>query len=174
MYVNRRDSNGSALIGKKGEDLFLKTMKKRTHIEVEEANYKQQVKEHWDYKIINGDNSLKVDVKAMKRTGRWDSDPQDEIIWIEFQNISGNAGWLYGKADAFAFQCHDGFLFVGRRKLANLCERLVGFKRKEITLENSKRSKGLYKLYNRSDRKDIITQIKKSDIMSIEHNYLRY
>ena len=175
MYVNKQDSNNSALIGQKGEDLFVETIKKRKHIEVQKANFNEQVNEHWDYKLLGNDINLTVDVKAMKRTGRWDGEQQDKIIWIEFQSVSGKRnGWIYGKSDCFAFQCHDGFLFVGRKKLAELCERLVGYKREDITLENSNSTKGMYKLYTRKGRKDIITMIKKSDIMSIEHEYLRY
>ena len=174
MYVNKRDSNNSALIGKKGEDLFIETIQKRVHIDVEKANFNQQINEHWDYRIIGNGENLTVDVKAMKRTGRWDGKQQDKIIWIEFKNINGNDGWIYGKADTICFQCHDGFIFVATKKLAKLCEKLVGFKKKEITLENSKKKKGMYTLYTRNGRKDILTMITKEDILSIPHNYLKY
>ena len=97
-----------------------------------------------------------------------------ELIWIEFMNVSGKAGWLYGKADCICFQCKDGFLFVGRKKLAEKCEQLVGYKKEEITLENSGPKKGMYKLCTRKNRKDIITMIKKEDVLSIEHEYIRY
>ena len=174
MYKNEKDSNNSALLGQKGEDLFVQTIEKRKHIKVKKANWNEQVNEHWDYKLIGNNYEITVDVKAMKRTGRWQGKPQDEIIWIEFFNVAGNEGWLYGNADCFSFQCHDGFLCVGRRKLTELCEKLVGFSKDEITLENSNSKKGLYKLYTRKGRKDIITMIKKKDILSIEHEYIKY
>lgn len=174
MYVNEKDSNNSAVIGQKGEDLFIQTIEKRKHIEVQQANYHEQTKEHWDYKLIGNDYELTVDVKAMKRKGRWQGDPQDEIIWIEFLNVGGNAGWLYGKADCFAFQCTDGFICVGREKLAKKCEKLVGYKREEIIHENSKTKMGLHTLYTRKGRKDILTTITKADLLSVENEFVRY
>lgn len=174
MYSNKRDSNHSALIGQNGEDLFVQTIEKRKHIKVKSSSWKENVHDHIDYTLIGNGFEITVDVKAMKRTGRWQGDPQDEIIWIEFANVSGKDGWLYGKADCFAFQCQDGFLCVGREKLAEACEKLVGFERKDITLENSKSKKGLYTLYTRSGRKDILTTITKADLLKIEHEYIKY
>lgn len=176
MYVNKRDSNGSALIGQMGEDIFQSTMEKKTHLIIKKANYKQQTQEHWDYSLEGNGKKLTVDVKAMKRVGRWDGKQQSDLIWIEIQSVSEKIkkGWLYGKADVIAFQNEDGFLFVSRRKLANLCEKLVGYDPKTVTVDDCKKTKGLYKLYNRRDRKDILTMIKKEDILGIEHNYLKY
>ena len=34
MYKNEKDSNNSAVIGQKGEDLFINTIEKRKHIKV--------------------------------------------------------------------------------------------------------------------------------------------
>jgi len=174
MYKNKRDSNNSALIGQKGEDLFVKTIKKIKHIKIKEADFSQQVNDHIDYTLIGNDYEITVDVKAMKRTGRWDGDPQDKIIWLEMKSVSGRKGWLFGKADTICFQCEDGFLFVERKKLAKLCEKLVGFSEKEMTLENSKSKKGMYTLYTRKGLKDIVTMITKKDVMSIEHEYIKY
>lgn len=180
MYRNSRDSNNSALIGQKAEDLFVKTFKKYKHIDVIKANFNEQVNLHIDFKIIGKNHKLTVDVKAMKRTSRWQGSPQENIIWIEFSSVRSNKnnnkndGWLYGSADVICFQCKKGFLFVSRKKLANLCEKLVGYKRDEITLENSGNKKGLYKLYSRKNRRDILTTIKKEDVMSIEHIFLEY
>jgi len=174
MYKNAKDSNNSALIGQKGEDLFVELIEKKKHITVVKATWTEQVKEHIDYKLIGNDYKITVDVKAMKRIGRWDGKPQDDIIWIEFKNISGKKGWLYGEADAISFQCIDGFLCVARKKLVKLCEKLVGYKRKDITLENAKSKKGLYTLYTRNGRNDILTTITKADLLSIEHEYIKY
>lgn len=174
MYKNNKDSNNSSVIGQRGEDLFEETIRKRKHIKVEKANWNQQVKEHWDYKLIGNSLDVTVEVKAMKRVGRWKGKPQEHIIWIEFKNVGGNAGWLYGKSDLIAFQCVDGFLIVSRERLSKLCEKLVNVKYEDIHYKMAGNSKGLYVLYNRKGRYDVITQITKDDVLSIKHEYLKF
>lgn len=174
MYVNEKDSNNSAVIGQRGEDLFVKLIKSQTTLDVIKANYTQQVKEHWDFCLSGGTYPITVDVKAMKRTNRWTGEPQDEVVWVEFRNISGNDGWIYKNADCFAFECKDGFIVVGRKDLAKKCEKLVGFKKDEITLDKAKSKIEMYKLYTRKDRKDILTTITKQDLLDMKHTRLRY
>jgi len=174
MYKNTKDSNNSALIGQKGEDLFVELIEKKKHITVVKATWKENVYDHIDYTLIGNDYKITVDVKAMKRTGRWDGKPQDKIIWLEIKNVSGKNGWLLGKANCISFQCEDGFLCVARKKLVKLCEKLVGLSTKEMILENCKSKKGMYTLYTRNGRKDILTMITKKDLLSIEHEYIKY
>ena len=46
---------------------------------------KQDCEEHWDLMI----NDCKVDVKAIKKNN-------ENIHFIEFKNVQGKRGWLYG------------------------------------------------------------------------------
>lgn len=174
MYQNERDSNGSSQIGERGENLFIASASKRGWA-ITPANRHEQIVEHWDYKIENGSGKdLKVEVKAMKRRTRWGGNVQDKDIWIEFKNVGGDDGWLYGCADCLAFQCMEGFIMVNRKRLAKLCENLIGMTKDEITHEIASTRIEHYKLYSRRDRKDVLTIIKKEDLLKINHELLSY
>ena len=75
---------------------------------------------HVDYVTDIG----KIDVKARKRVSRTDEDVQDELVWLEFKNVQGKQGWIYGKADIIAFEREEDFLLVKRDDLAKLGEDL--------------------------------------------------
>jgi hypothetical protein len=102
------------------------------------------------------------DVKARKRINRSDKSEQDELIWIEFKNVAGNNGWLYGQADYIAFEQSDHFVVVERKHLVGLAESKCNLKQ---IVDNS--SKALYHGYSRKDRKDLISIIKMSDIKQL-------
>jgi hypothetical protein len=104
--------------------------------------------------------SLKFDVKARKRRTRNDEDAQDDFIWVEFKNVRGNKGWLYGQADYIAFERASDFIIVDRAELASLCETLV-----DLSANVIEANKALYKGYQRKGRKDLIAMIKFSDVL---------
>ena len=116
------------------------------------ANKTQDIKEHWDV-------SVTYDVKSLKRINR-KGVPDENVHWIEFVNVRGGTGWLYGKADFFAFETLDYWVIVSRSKLQEFIE--AKCKNKEWT-----NTKELYKLYRREGRKDIITLVKTIDLMCI-------
>jgi hypothetical protein len=66
----------------------------------EEYNFKYKQKqdmfEHIDIFLTKEDKKYSFDIKAMKKINRYDSSPQDKMIYIEFKNVRGNEGWLYG------------------------------------------------------------------------------
>ncbi len=66
--------------------------------------------DHWDVLI-------KYDVKALKRAQRSDSEVNENIHYVELVNVNGAQGWLYGKADYFAFEMESYWCLVAKRKL---------------------------------------------------------
>lgn len=104
-------------------------------------------------------SSVKVDVKSRKRKSRKDDKAQDEWIWVEFKNVQGNDGWLYGKADYIAFERENDFILVDRRELVEMCEILVN-----LSGNVKSANKAHYRGYQRQGRKDLIAMIKFSDI----------
>lgn len=121
---------------------------------VSKASKHQDIYEHWDFKVKD---SL-IDVKGFKKTSRSDSHFNHEEIWIELQNVRGNKGWLRGKADYIAFEHESHFLIVNRQELLNWCKDKI----KDRTFVSSPKL-ALYRLYQRKDRKDIISIIKTKD-----------
>lgn len=134
--------------------------------EVVYANAEQDMFEHWDLKIINEHKEVKFDVKAMKKTNRSDSNVNDQIHWVELQNVRGNKGWLYGGADYFAFEMQDKWLLVKKKRLQTLIE-------EKCDQSNVLTRPELYKLYQRQGRQDLITLIKTEDLINISDRTLK-
>ena len=116
----------------------------------------QDIKEHWDVEI-----KFKFDVKSVKKIRRNDSYHNELYHFIEIKNVNGDNGWLYGKADFFAFETFKYFIIVSKDTLQNfIAENVV-----KIYVDSP--DKALYCLYSRAGRKDIITMITSIDLMRI-------
>ena len=135
-------------------ELRFKNMCLKKKFQISKATKNQDIYEHWDFKV----NKSLVDVKGLKKVSRSDGNYNYDIAWLEIQNVRGNLGWLKGKADFIAFEQKDYFLIVERGSLLN-------WLRKKITDVNFVTSSrlALYRLYQRSGRKDIISMVKISD-----------
>ena len=101
--------------------------------------------------------SMDVDVKSIK-------DP--ETLWIEFKGISGEAGWLYGKATHFAFERRDEFQIVCKEDLIKLVDSLVD---KDAHVSSPKAC--MYKMYSRKKygRDDLLSKIHPDDLYKIPY-----
>jgi len=119
------------------------------------ASSDEDIYQHWDVKI-----DIKIDVKAMKKINREDSEPNENIHYVEIKNVHGNKGWLYGDADYFAFEMKDYYVMVSKIKL----QAMIADKCKDkIKCAKPK----LYQLYSREGRDDMITLVKTIDLIFI-------
>ena len=98
-----------------------------------------------------------IDVKAKKRISRSDENEQDELLWVEFQNVQGREGWLRSSVDVIAFERDYDFVLIRRQVKCDLSKKVT----------NSKDA--LYKGYQREGRKDLISIIKMSDVLDLPH-----
>lgn len=157
MYQNKFDTSGKcAQDGQSAEDSFFKILIKRGDVRV--ATRAEQFK-HIDFILTSGGKETRYDVKARKKLSRGDSGASDELIWVEWLNVGGNAGWLNGKCDFVVFEQEKSFIIIGREKLKALCETLCDMN----SLVKSS-SEALYRCYQRYGRKDLISLIKTSDV----------
>lgn len=142
-----------------------------------ESNFGETLREHYEgvrpatlqeqYKHIDWVCSIgSIDVKAMKSVQR-SSKVQSDLIWIEFKNNCGDAGWLYGSQDYIAFECQKQYLLVRRGDLQELAENLCNLDDK---VDSAKEA--LYKSYSRKNRRDIISMIRRDDLNEIETKIL--
>ena len=91
--------------GRKSEICFNGLAERRGYTVIE-TSAASNMREHIDF-ILSRDDSpdkIAVDVKARKKTSRRSDNYDDENVWIEFNNVRGKPGWLYGKADKIAFE----------------------------------------------------------------------
>ena len=103
-----------------------------------------------------------VDVKARKRKKRSDSYVQDEWIWVEFKNVRGKDGWLYGLADFIAFETEESFILSFRKELVDWCESKIDLKDKVYSAEEAE-----YMPYTRKGKQDLISMIQLRDIENL-------
>lgn len=158
MYINKYDSGGECFInGNNAENSFVKILKEKNCFEREAT--KQEQFDHIDYFAKKNGTRISFDVKARKKKSRNDSNVDDNLVWVEFKNVSGKNGWLYGKARCIAFERESDFVLVERSSLLNFCERKVE-KKKALFSKDA-----LYKQYTRDGRKDLLSIVRMEDIM---------
>lgn len=157
------DTNNTGKMGTNAE-LKFEQVAQQYGWKIISAEKREDIKEHWDYKIIKNNLEYKVDVKAMKRLYRYDENTQDKWLWIELKGWGyNNDGWLYGKADIIAFEMSYGFLLVKRSDLKKIVLEKVDMSNKVTNSIDAK-----YKLYERHT-KDISTLIQAKDVESVRH-----
>ena len=130
---------------------------------IRKATHEEDQRSHIDYHTVFGT----VDVKAMKRVAR-SGHKQTEYLWVEFRNVQGMNGWLYGEQKWIALEKEDGFLFVTREDLKNLAIEKCDTK----TYVSNARD-ALYKMYSRDNAEDVISMIKYSDLKSIPSIFIK-
>lgn len=125
-------------------------------------NYTKHIdKQIWN---IQRDEFFNVQVKALKKVSRGDTVLTNNYVWIEFQNVAGYSGWIYGEFDIIAFERLIDFIIVTREDLIELCERLINFD--DIVIYSSQ---AMYKIYTRQGRRDKISLIRMSDLETLNH-----
>lgn len=164
MERNQYDKKDCLEIGLNAQDLFDNIAETRGW-HVTKATVDEDMNEHWDRLIKKGVESYKVEVKAMKRLTRHDSNVQDEWVWIELHGVRNyDKGWLYdGKSDIIAFEKKESFLIVKRLDLIDLIPRVVDMGRLVSDVREAK-----YKIYQRSGRPDKISLIRNDDLLPIK------
>lgn len=125
---------------------------------VEQSSREDDIYRHIDIWI----NSIGWDVKAAKKVNRYDNTPDYSIHWLEFKNVNGKKGWLYGDADYIAFELENCWLSVPRIQLIH--DLLI----KMGTPTFIQNRESFYTLYNRYGRKDLITKVHSEFLKSIK------
>ena len=91
-------------------------------LKMRDPNYRKANREdqfrHIDYFSSFGT----IDVKAKKRISRSDENEQDELLWVEFQNVQGREGWLRSSVDVIAFERDYDFVLIRRNYLLGMCQ----------------------------------------------------
>lgn len=167
-YVNKFDFNKQCAIqGTQAEKSFRDILVSQG-FEVRDADGVEQ-RNHVDLISTENNKKIRYDVKARKKIGRSDGEYQDELVWIEIQNVRGDLGWLFGAADYIVFERDKDFAVVERQKLADFVQRTCNLRK---IARNS--SEALYCRYQRQGRKDCLTLIRNEDLEKLtKKNYLK-
>ena len=167
-HKNRYDKTGEAFEnGDKAESSF-ETAIRKAGLSCEKTSFQEEIR-HIDF-WVEGSKipRMAVDVKSRKKVKRADDKFNDEVVRIEFANVQGRKGWLYGSSDIVAFEREHDFLLVDRKLLVKLCEKLCDLSQLNVAV-----GMPLYTGYQRKGRKDILSLIKITDIIDeIKHTVL--
>lgn len=123
----------------------------RANPEIRKSSRGEDIFMHVDY----WHDDLGVDVKG--------NNLPDEI-WVEFKNVNGKKGWLFGEATTIAFDMPElaGFVVVDRKDLADYCKENVDF---SATVP---RKDAYKKVYRRHGRQDMITKLCLEDLQTLD------
>jgi len=147
--------------GLRSEDKFVSACIAKGY-ETKKSTRDEDIHLHIDYYVTRkGRKTVSVDVKGGNHPN---------VIWVEFKNVRGNDGWMYGKADWIAFELPEvgGFAMVQRKELVALAEEIV-----EPVFVDKKEADRKY--YQRKDRLDVISRLWLSDIQKCKsYNVLNY
>ena len=143
--------------GVKVEDYFIE-LAKRDGYECRKSTRYQDRWEHWDVELIKDGKSGRIDVKGYKESHK------HGLTWIEFKNVSGDDGWIYGKAHAIAFEREDIFDLINRVKLKKFVDNKIINKNGLVYKKEDDLSDMIYQNYNRVGRKDVVVIVPFVDI----------
>jgi hypothetical protein len=104
--------------------------------------------DHWDFNV-------RFDVKKIRST---DEFGESNYHWVELMNVNGNEGWLYGKADYFAFETKTYWVIVDAGKLREFIKRVV------TSPHIFMGEKEPYQIYRRDGRLDKVVMIPTLDL----------
>ena len=111
-------------MGANAEIKFADVVQNKYSLKIRRSTKHEEIKLHYDY-VIEKETSkyLRIEVKAMKSRKR--GKPVDpNIIYLEFKNVIGGPGWLYGKSDYIAFEQPKSFILVSRSDLVKFADRM--------------------------------------------------
>jgi hypothetical protein len=121
------------------------------------ATHDEDIFDHWDVLMIKAilNEELRVDIKNEKLVTKL-----HDCTWIETQNVGGNIGWLYGKANAIVFEKSDRFIYVDINGIRKIIDEKVSDedKRKLVYGADAKSPNALDYLYKRYYRLGMVNQ----------------
>lgn len=161
-YLKKRVEEYRAEYGKV-EDEVMEITKDTFGGEVERATDYEDMNMHVDFWWISPRKGrIGIDVKGIKKNEKKEED--DSFQWLEFQNVVGNPGWLYGEEEYIAFKTFKDVIYIKREVLKEYAEKKMGTKRVV-----DRRPDEYYIPYTRSKwgRKDITMKVPTKDIREL-------
>lgn len=152
-------------IGRKKEQEFAELLTNNFGGLISLPSKEDDMYNHIDIIWTYNNQVIKFDVKSAKKNSRSDNLPNYDINWIELQNVRGNLGWVFGKADYIAFEGLHDWVIVKRVKLIELINC-------KVINKSISKTKDFYTYYQRDGRQDIVVKVPMVDIYNIASKIL--
>lgn len=166
--VNRKLSNvvqKMRLEGLKDENFVMEAVQHTLGGTCYKASDKDDMRKHIDFWWESPrKGKIGIDVKGRKKNKRTDKRFDDSIVWIEFKNVLGHKGWLYGESEYIAFRTEYKIYFVKTKTLRKFSEEKI--EGKELVFETPQ---SFYVPYQRKKygRLDMMIKVPIEDIISL-------
>lgn len=154
-YKTKYDNRGASEWGEEGEVKFVSICESKGYIVIK-TDDNEDMKNHIDYILVKNGKKIGIDVKHLKDKKR---------AFIEFKNVRGDDGWIYGKADCICFIVGDKYVVVYRKDLLEYMAGKMNIK----GVPCRTRPEDYYFMYGRSGRKDRYAMIPPKDLLNIKH-----
>lgn len=151
---------GNKYMGRRSQSMregrFIEKRYMRARPKAVKATVKQDIFDHIDFYDEEGS----VDVKG--------NNLPDEV-WLEFKNVQGKEGWMYGRADWISFDLPElgGFVTLLRKNLLEYALDVTDMSQLVMKRQAYKR------LYRRKDRQDLITIVTINDLAEVDSFHIR-
>lgn len=149
-------------VGLAKEDAFAKLLVDTYGGKTRHSSKEDDMYNHLDIIWSFNNKDYSFDVKGLKKHNQKDINTDDSIHWIEIQNVRGNKGWIFGKADYIAFETNENWLIVRRNDIIDWID-------KKVIDKTIVYSKDLYTYYQRYGRDDIVVKVLTEDLRKIAH-----
>lgn len=153
-------------VGLAKEDSFAKLLVDTFGGETKHASKEDDMYNHLDIIWTFNGKDYSFDVKGLKKHNQKDINTDDSIHWIEIQNVRGNKGWIFGKADYIAFETNNDWLIIERKSIIDWIDR-------KVVDKTIVYSKDLYTYYQRYGRQDIVVKVLTEDLRQIAKKILK-
>ncbi len=164
MHHNCNNYIKSFSEGNSSEDQF-NALAQNKGFSTRKSTRSEDIYKHIDLFLIKNGKTISFDVKSAKRSNRHTGKQNDCAVWVEFKNVSGNAGWIYGGQDYIAFDFIDHFVIVKTIELRDFLTEI--FCKEGRMVERV--SDAYFNLYQRKNRKDLITRIDRESLLILNH-----
>lgn len=160
MHISQGRRNYSNQVGDMTAQRFVEACEAIGYA-CEKSDRNTDIYDHIDYFVTRLNGTTSVDVKGGNHPN---------TIWVEFKNVNGDKGWMYGKAEYIAFDMPElgGFVMVRTKELARLAEKIV--EPVFVTKQEATR-----KYYQREGRQDVISRLELPDLQKlVSYKILKY
>lgn len=160
------------LKGRIDEDFVRDAIKYTLGGETKRATREDDIKKHVDFWWDSPKKGvIGIDVKGLNKSNRADSVYDNNIHWLELQNVQGKDGWLKGEAKYIAFKTNERIIFVDREKLLKFA--LEAIKGKDVVYDTPKECYVPYKR-KKWDRDDLSLKVTNNDLIKLSDFCIDY
>jgi hypothetical protein len=172
--VTQSKKDADSKKGQLAADEFVSFIEKKYGGSFKKASQRADMFDHIDYEYTTpAGKVVTLDFKSLKYVAKPVDDDSDEDAFniVELTAVDGSKGWLFGKADFICFETTDSWLWVPRLKLVTFINANV---KDEEPMVGLKCSTDLYmRKYQRANRKDVITVVKKDELINLSTNIVK-